>query len=390
MGQQHFTSRMNMTDAEREHLLNRLDQAARAEPASGAAETGNRRRHMRFEYRMPNTGLTVEHPGGGISRLMVCARNISAGGLGFLHGGYLHRGSRCKVLLRGADGHIYPLGGQIVTCRHVEGVLHEIGLQFDRRIDPSKFVKGPSTASKSAESVGVEQLSGSVLYIDGSVDDQSLMKFVIDMCGAQLSVAPNGADGLALAKREKFNVILAELLLPDIAGIELAQQLKQAGTTAVLVALTADETPSLKAEALAKGFESVLYKPLDTDDLIKSLKRHLPVRPAQIEDKQPLYSSRWDDTRMRPLILEFLARLPAQIEQIEKCLETDAATVRKIALAIKGSAGGYGFPQLTAAAEELRKISASAGKPPQARPALETLKHLCAAARLVTELESAA
>src|SRR5262245_52055245 len=204
------------------------------------------------------------------------------------------------------------------------------------------------------------------------------MKFVIDLCGAQLSVASTGADGLALAKSQTFSVVISELHLPDVAGVDLAQQLKQSGSGAALLALTADETPQLKTDALAKGFESVLYKPLDTDELVKALKRHLPSRPHGADGA--IYSLHWEDARMRPVIMEFLARLPGQIEQIGKMLESDAAGVQKIALAIKGSAGGYGFPQLTSAAEELRKATAGgSGKSSQARAAFDALKQLCGA-----------
>src|SRR5688572_26628713 len=220
---EHYNTRMKLTEAERESLLNRLDQAARAERQGNATSKSNRRRHKRWEFRAPNTGLTVEHPGGGVSRLMVCARNLSAGGLGFIHGGYLHKGSRCKVMLRGLDGNMHPIAGQIVSCRHVEGVTHEIGLQFERKIDPTRFVEAPSMPPSPAESVGLEALSGKVLYIDDSIDDQNLMKFVLDLCGAQLCLASNGVEGLALAEQRNFDAILTEMWLPGVSGIEIAE-----------------------------------------------------------------------------------------------------------------------------------------------------------------------
>jgi CheY-like chemotaxis protein/HPt (histidine-containing phosphotransfer) domain-containing protein len=388
--QDQYDTRMKLTEAERESLLNRLDQAARTEP-QGDTGKNNRRRHKRWEFRVPNTGLTVEHPGGGVSRLMVCARNLSAGGVGFIHGGYLHKGSRCKVLLRGLDGAMHPVGGQIVSCRHVEGVMHEIGLQFERKIDPTKFVSAPVSPPSPAESIGLETLYGKVLYIDDSVDDQNLMKFVLDLCGAQLCSASNGVEGLAIAEQRQFDAILAEMWLPGISGIEIGEALRKAGYAGPIIAITADEQPQLKEQALAKGFTDFLLKPLDFEQLSKMLARHLPIPPELGANTQPLYSIRWEDVRMRPLILDFISRLPSQMKQLEKFLESsDPANAQKLCMSLKGSAGGYGFPQLTAAAEELRKQIAAGAKLIQLKSPMDHLRRLCAAATMVREKEDLA
>jgi CheY-like chemotaxis protein/HPt (histidine-containing phosphotransfer) domain-containing protein len=391
MGHEHFTSRLKLTDSERENLLNRMDQAARTDPGQVTPGKANRRRHKRWEFRMPNTGLTVEHPAGGTSRLMVCARNLSAGGLGFLHGGYLHKGSRCKVLLRALDGQVHPVNGQIVSCRHVEGVLHEIGLQFERRIDPTKFVSAPSAPQSPAESIGLETLQGKVLYIDDSVDDQTLMRFVLDMCGAQYCGATNGIEGMSMAEQRHFDAVLTEIWLPGLSGLELCEAMRKAGYAGPVIAVTADENPQLKTQALAIGFTGVFYKPLEFEPLIKLLSQHLPVASDGKSAVEPLFSMKWDDVRMRPLITEFASRLLSQLAQLEKFLQaSDVAAAQKFCLSIKGSAGGYGYPQIGIAADALRQQIAAGTKLLQLRPKIDELRSLCSAAILGCEQENAA
>ena len=368
-----------------------MDQAARAEPSQLAAGKTNRRRHKRWEFRVPNTGMTVEHPAGGTSRLMVCARNLSAGGMGFLHGGYLHKGSRCKVLLRALDGQMHPMNGQIVSCRHVEGTLHEIGLQFDRRIDPARFVSAPASSQSPGESIGLESLQGKVLYIDDSIDDQTLMKFVLDMCGARYCGATNGVEGMTLAEQRHFDAILTEMWLPGLSGLELADALRKAGYAGPIIAITADEQPQLKTQALATGFTDVFYKPLEFEPLIKLLGQHLPAGGESKAAVEPLQSTKWDDMRMRPLIVEFVGRLLSQITQLEKFLQaSDAAGAAKFCLAIKGSAGGYGYPTIGAAADAIRQQIAGGAKLLQLRPKLDELRALCSAAVLGCEQDHAA
>jgi HPt (histidine-containing phosphotransfer) domain-containing protein len=76
------------------------------------------------------------------------------------------------------------------------------------------------------------------------------------------------------------------------------------------------------------------------------------------------------------------------LKQLERFLESnDAANAQKLCLAIKGSAGGYGYPQLTTAAEELRKLAATGARMPQVKPRLDVLKSLCASASMVRDQE---
>src|SRR5262245_50111278 len=109
-GKRH-TTRVNLSETEREALLDRLDQQQHAESGQSAATKANRRRHKRWNYREANVTVSVEHPAGGVSRFLVCARNLSAGGVGFIHSGYLHKGSSCQVELRALDGQMRSIAG---------------------------------------------------------------------------------------------------------------------------------------------------------------------------------------------------------------------------------------------------------------------------------------
>ena len=93
-----------------------------------------RRREERWEYRMSDIAVLVAHPGGGSGRFLVCSRNLSAGGMGFIHGGYLHPGSDCRIALTRPDGSRLAVEGVVAHCRHVEGPHHEIGIRFQEQI----------------------------------------------------------------------------------------------------------------------------------------------------------------------------------------------------------------------------------------------------------------
>ena len=61
--------------------------------------------------------------------------DISRGGMGFLHGGYLHVGTACVLTLITRARHGYRMTGRVVRCEHVRGHVHHIGVAFDEMID---------------------------------------------------------------------------------------------------------------------------------------------------------------------------------------------------------------------------------------------------------------
>ncbi len=126
-----FTNHLHLNNAEQSRLLCRLDLG------SAAGKSAERRRHKRLEYRAGEIAMIVQHPGGGGGRFLVCARNISASGLSLIHGGYLHPGTECRLLLARADGSPMALSGEVVHCRHIGGHHHELVIRFLNELDPN-------------------------------------------------------------------------------------------------------------------------------------------------------------------------------------------------------------------------------------------------------------
>ncbi|MEM6551604.1 MAG: PilZ domain-containing protein [Planctomycetota bacterium] len=124
-----------MSDAEWRALADELDRDAT--DANFAAQ----RDHERVPYRnMVRAVCEVDHPGGNRVRFIVRTRDLSASGLGFFHGQYLHTGSRCSILLNCARKGPQALAGTVRRCEHLDGNIHQIGIQFDQLIEPSDYL----------------------------------------------------------------------------------------------------------------------------------------------------------------------------------------------------------------------------------------------------------
>jgi CheY-like chemotaxis protein len=93
---------------------------------------------------------------------------------------------------------------------------------------------------------------------------------------AVVSVA-NGTDALRLATLEKPDLILMDVVMPGIDGLEVCRRLKKQPATAEIpiVLLTFRVGEESVAEGLASGCAAYLKKPIGADELISTLRQHL-------------------------------------------------------------------------------------------------------------------
>jgi len=83
-----------------------------------------------------------------------------------------------------------------------------------------------------------------------------------------VTVAPNGADGIDLAKTGDFDVIILDLMLPDMHGYDVCQRLRQDGQHTPILMLTAMDAIEDKIKGIKIGADDYLTKPFDFDELL--------------------------------------------------------------------------------------------------------------------------
>jgi two-component system, cell cycle response regulator len=120
-----------------------------------------------------------------------------------------------------------------------------------------------------------------ILIID---DDPNLRKTLSDILrakGYETLTAKDGAEGLDLLKRCSVDVVLIDLGLPDIPGIEVLNTVKASCPSTEAIILTGNATLDSAIEAVNKGAFSYLQKPYDIDELILHIKRAIEKRKAE-------------------------------------------------------------------------------------------------------------
>lgn len=136
--------------------------------------------------------------------------------------------------------------------------------------------------------------SALILIVDDSEDMQMLIGSVLSRTGHRLRTASNGAEGLKLARRLRPDLILMDVLMPEMNGYEATRELKNdpflAATPVVL--LTARTDTEDKLQGLEEGADDYIAKPFDRRELlarvesllrISRYRRLLAERNRQIE-----------------------------------------------------------------------------------------------------------
>jgi DNA-binding NarL/FixJ family response regulator len=117
---------------------------------------------------------------------------------------------------------------------------------------------------------------GYVLVVDGDDAWRSFVAALLTRAGFKTVDVSSGADGLALARRERPALVLLEVALPDIDGYEVCCELRDAfGDTLPIVLTSSNRTdPHDRVAGLLLGGDDYVVKPCDPAELLARVRRH--------------------------------------------------------------------------------------------------------------------
>jgi signal transduction histidine kinase len=133
----------------------------------------------------------------------------------------------------------------------------------------------PAPAAAAAEA-GPEAWQPIVLVCDDSPDIRQLLGVVLERAGADAALAPSGEDALVLAAERRPDVVLLDLDLPGMNGLEVATQLRARGYDGPVIAVTGGGEELTPAALREQGFTDIVHKPTPGSVLVEVVSTHLP------------------------------------------------------------------------------------------------------------------
>lgn len=128
-----------------------------------------------------------------------------------------------------------------------------------------------------------------VLIIEDEQTVAEIISINLQIEGFEVEVALNGTTGLALARDESFDIIICDIMIPDIDGYEICRQLKSGRSTrdVPVILLTARTEVENKLAGLEAGADDYITKPFNFPDLVEHINMNLD-RAARKYTSDPL------------------------------------------------------------------------------------------------------
>lgn len=171
------------------------------------------------------------------------------------------------------------LGGDVVLSESEPGqgssftLTLDIGIPYPEKVLQTRNRRHPLQENNK----GSSRLSGlNVLVAEDSLDNQLLIRKMLQRQGARVDIAGNGREAVQRALTLEYDVVLMDIQMPLMDGYDATRELRSKGYRGPIVALTAHALSDERDKSLRSGCDDHLTKPLSTPRLISTIERFAP------------------------------------------------------------------------------------------------------------------
>ena len=126
-----------------------------------------------------------------------------------------------------------------------------------------------------------------VLVVDDEPNIRELVQVALKFHGCMVSTAANGSEAMRQADTVKPDLIVLDVMLPDIDGFEVCRRLRAAGNEVPVIFLTARDTSSDTVTGLAIGGDDYVTKPFSVEALVARVRAVLRRAARSAQPQQP-------------------------------------------------------------------------------------------------------
>lgn len=207
-------------------------------------------------------------------------------------------------------------------------------------------------AAKSSNAIPT--LSGRILVAEDSPDIQRLVEMMLKRCGVEYEIVDNGKLAVEKALAEDFDLILTDMQMPVMDGIEAATLLRSLNVETPIVAMTANLLAEEKKQYDAAGMNGYIGKPINQESFYATISGFLN------EEESYALQNLEGDEEYQKLVDKFKQRAKIMMEEMAEYVSTnDMEKLAGVSHTLKGLGGSFGFPEVTTLAGSLEKAAKS-------------------------------
>ena len=125
-----------------------------------------------------------------------------------------------------------------------------------------------------------------ILLIDDDITALDIVSFLIEERGYEVARHTDGFAAINYVTEQSPDLIIVDLMMPKINGVETVTELRGMGVNAPIIAFTAVDEPELHKEAFEAGCDRVITKPCRPEKLIEHIRQLLEQAPE--DQKAPV------------------------------------------------------------------------------------------------------
>ena len=184
--------------------------------------------------------------------------------------------------------------GEAVRCQKL-GVAAYLSKPFDRlelrdvllRVLAGNPAKPESRPLVTRHTLREQAKSLRFLIAEDNVVNQKLIARLLEKRGHTVSLARNGWEALALLEQRPFDIVLMDVMMPEMDGFEATRRIREkekaSGAHFPIIALTAHAMRGDKEQCLAAGMDGYVSKPINMEELFSVIENVLsPITPKRI------------------------------------------------------------------------------------------------------------
>lgn len=155
-----------------------------------------------------------------------------------------------------------------------------------------------------------------ILVVDDDPELQHLVGIALHRNGYEVFAATSAAQGLEIAAREHVDLVLLDVMMPEMDGLEMLSHLRERDRELRVIMVTAMTTPDTTLEAMRNQACDFLAKPFDIDQLLNAVRAALDMIPQEIRIEVLSARPEWVELRVPCTIsaLDPMHRLMAGLE----------------------------------------------------------------------------
>ena len=227
---------------------------------------------------------------------------------------------------------VQHMGGSIT----VKSIVNQ-GSEFIFSVDPGDIVNQERVLlafeqeHSTNEFLALTPLQGHVLVVDDMDDIRLLIGQICQSFGLQVSYASNGLQAIEQCKLAKennrcFDLILMDIHMPTLDGKRAIKEIRALDYDKAIIAVTAATMKGVKQELLALGFNHIVAKPINKNELYQSLANYLSVESLSSSSQLQTHAQRFlvveddaDAADVTVLLLESLGIEAVKAETAQIC-----------------------------------------------------------------------